>query len=76
MATATVSLAAIRRLGPSRAATLSTVEPLLTVIFAAIVLGERLDPVQLAGGVIILIGVLIVIRERQPESLDEQPLTQ
>jgi drug/metabolite transporter (DMT)-like permease len=69
-------LAAIRRLGPSRAATLSTVEPLLTVIFAAIVLGERLEPVQLLGGVIILAGVLIVIRERQPERLDEQPLTQ
>jgi drug/metabolite transporter (DMT)-like permease len=61
-------LAGLRRLGPARAATLSTVEPLFTVVFAAIVLGERLTPLQLGGGLVILLGVLIVIRERAPEA--------
>jgi drug/metabolite transporter (DMT)-like permease len=61
-------LAGLRRLGPARAATLSTVEPLFTVVFAAIVLGERLSPLQLGGGLVILLGVLIVIRERAPEA--------
>jgi drug/metabolite transporter (DMT)-like permease len=60
-------LAALRRLGPSRAATLSTIEPLLTVVFAAIVLSERLDPAQLFGGLVLLAGVVIVIRERSSE---------
>lgn len=65
-------LAALRRLGPSRAATISTVEPLITVLFAGIVLGERLGPIQLAGGLIILAGVLLVIREGQPAAPEEE----
>jgi drug/metabolite transporter (DMT)-like permease len=58
-------LAAIRRLGPARAATASTVEPLFTIVFAAIVLGERLALYQAAGGLLILVGVVIVLRERE-----------
>jgi drug/metabolite transporter (DMT)-like permease len=57
-------LAGLRRLGPARAATTSTVEPLITVVIAAFALGEHLLPVQLAGGIVILVGVVIVIRER------------
>jgi drug/metabolite transporter (DMT)-like permease len=57
-------LAGLRRLGPARAATLSTVEPLFTVVFAAITLGERLTPLELLGGLIILAGVLLVVQER------------
>lgn len=58
-------LAAIRRLGPARAAIASTVEPLFTIVFAAIVLGERLALYQAAGGLFILVGVVIVLRERE-----------
>ncbi|GAC1399895.1 MAG: DMT family transporter [Chloroflexota bacterium] len=77
-------LAALRRLGPSRAATISTVEPLITVLFAGIILGERLEPIQLAGGLVILLGVLLVLQERRSAEADDaiggsvtqQPLTQ
>lgn len=63
-------LAGMRRLGPARAATLSTLEPLLTVLLAAVLLGERLQPSQLAGGLIILVGVLVIIRERSESPID------
>lgn len=64
-------LAAIRRLGPARAATASTVEPLCTIVFAAIVLGERLSFYQAAGGLLILMGVIIVMREREAATAPE-----
>lgn len=52
-------LAAVRRLGASQAALISTFEPLFTIVFAGIVLGERLSGVQWLGAVLVLAGVLI-----------------
>jgi drug/metabolite transporter (DMT)-like permease len=66
-------LAGLRRLGPARAATLSTLEPLVTVVIAFYLLGETLRPVQLAGGLVILAGVVVVVRERS--EADEVPAT-
>jgi len=51
--------AAIRALGVSQAALLSTFEPLFTIVFAALLLGERLGPVQWAGAVLVLAGVVV-----------------
>jgi drug/metabolite transporter (DMT)-like permease len=50
--------AGLRRVGPTSAAILSTVEPLVTVLLAMIVFGEMLGTVQLLGGVLVLGGVL------------------
>jgi len=52
--------AGLKRTGPSTAAILSTFEPVTTAALAAIVLGESLTPVQLAGGALVLasVGVL------------------
>jgi drug/metabolite transporter (DMT)-like permease len=47
-----------------RASTLSTIEPLCTVVLAAIVLDETLAPVQLAGGVLILASAVAIARVR------------
>lgn len=44
----------IRRLGPSRAAILATLEPVVGVALAAWLLGERPTLVQLAGGALIV----------------------
>ena len=52
----------IRHLGAADAATLSTLEPLVTAILAAAFLGERLDAVQWAGGLIILAAVIALAR--------------
>ena len=51
-------LEGIRGLGPSQAAVVSTLEPLFTIALAAWVLGERLAPLQLAGAVLVLAGVV------------------
>ena len=50
--------AGLRRAGPTAASILSTVEPLVTVLLAALVFGERLAPAQLAGGALVLAAVL------------------
>ena len=52
--------AGLARVGPSVAAILSIVEPVVTVAGAAVVFGESLTPAQLLGGTLVLAAVLIV----------------
>jgi drug/metabolite transporter (DMT)-like permease len=49
--------AGLRRVGPTTASILSTVEPVVTVTLAALVFGETLGPLQLAGGLLVLAAV-------------------
>ena len=58
----TLFFAGLDRIGPTRASTLSTIEPLFTVLLAAAVLGETIAPVQLAGGALILAAVVLLAR--------------
>jgi drug/metabolite transporter (DMT)-like permease len=51
-------LEGIRGLGPSQAAIISTLEPLFTIALAAVVLGERLRPIQWAGAVLVVVGIV------------------
>jgi len=60
----TLYFAGLERIGPVRASTLSTIEPLCAVVFAASVLGEALAPVQLAGGALILVGAVGIAKAR------------
>ena len=46
------------RLGTSRTAIISTMEPLFTIALAAAILGDRLTPTQLFGAVLVVAGVL------------------
>jgi len=50
--------AGLQRLGAGRASMLSTLEPVVTVLLAAMLLGETLTAAQLGGGALILAGVL------------------
>ncbi len=52
--------AGLRLVGPSTAAILSTLEPVVTVVLAFLVFGERLGPLQMAGGALVLGGVLVL----------------
>ena len=52
--------AGLRRVGPTTASILSTVEPVVTVVLAFLVFGERLGPVQVGGGVLVLSAVLVL----------------
>lgn len=61
-----------RRIGAAQAALISTIEPAWTITMAAILFGERLTPLQLAGGGLI-IGAVILAQSmsRSPEANPE-----
>ena len=61
--------AGLTRLGPGRASILSTVEPLVTFLLAALVLGEALSLIQVGGGALILSAVLVLQWPRKPARL-------
>lgn len=56
----TAFFAGMRRIGASGASIVSGIEPVFTVVLAAILLGETLTAVQAVGGVIVLSAVLMV----------------
>src|SRR5919201_3382605 len=49
--------AGLERVGPTSASILATIEPVVTVMLAFLVFGERLGAVQLAGGALVLTAV-------------------
>jgi len=55
-------LAGLERIGPTNAAMLSTLEPVVTVLLAAMLLGETLKPITLLGGGLVLVAVLLLTR--------------
>ncbi len=55
-------LAGLERIGPINAAMLSTLEPVVTVLLAAWIFGERLKPIVILGGGLILVAVILLTR--------------
>jgi drug/metabolite transporter (DMT)-like permease len=64
---ATLFLAGLARIGATRAAIISTLEPATTVVLAALLLGESLGAVRLLGGAIILAAAVVVARNVPPD---------
>ncbi|MGE5668186.1 MAG: DMT family transporter [Betaproteobacteria bacterium] len=62
VAAITLFFAGLARIGATQASTLSTVEPLFTVVLAALVLHESIAPIQLTGGALILAAVWMLAR--------------
>ncbi len=62
--------AGLERVGPTNASLLSTFEPVVSVGLAALVLGERLAPLSLAGGALILAAAMLVAHAelKRPEA--------
>lgn len=58
----TAFLAGLERIGPTNAAMLSTLEPVVTVTLASWLFGEVLQPLVLIGGGLILAAVVILTR--------------
>jgi len=69
---AAVSLffAGLKRVGPTTASILSTVEPVVTVVLAFLVFGELLSSLQLLGGALVIAAV-IVLGKRPREAIVE-----
>jgi drug/metabolite transporter (DMT)-like permease len=58
------------RIGASRATLATNLQPFAAAVFAVVLLGERIDVVQIVGGVLIAVGVLAA-RRRAPVSPGE-----
>jgi drug/metabolite transporter (DMT)-like permease len=57
-----LSISAIEKIGGVRTIMLSPIDPLTTLIAAYFILGERLTLIQIIGGGLIIIGVLLVFK--------------
>ena len=56
--------AALALLGPADTSVVSAFEPVVSIGVAALVLGERLGPVQVLGGAVVLLAVCVLARLR------------
>ena len=68
----TTFFAALSLLGPSDTAVVSTVEPVVSIAVAGLVLGERLTGVQVAGGVVVLLAVAVLARVGAARTADDE----
>jgi drug/metabolite transporter (DMT)-like permease len=59
--------AGLARVGATAAATISTLEPVVTVLLATLVLAAPLTPIQLAGGALILVAAVVLALARGPQ---------
>jgi len=71
-------LAGLERIGPTNAAMLSTLEPVVTVALGAVFLNETLRPATWIGGGLILVAVILLtrseLRRNQPQpQLEREP---
>jgi len=57
---------ALRRLGANQVALISTSGPIATLAMAALILGERISVLQMAGAALVIAGVMLVSLRRQP----------
>jgi drug/metabolite transporter (DMT)-like permease len=69
---AAVSLffAGLKRVGPTTASILSTVEPVVTVVLAFLVFGELLGSLQLLGGALVIAAVIVLASHRPREAVE------
>lgn len=54
----TTLMLGLARLGPAPTALVATLEPVLTLVWAVLLLGEHLQPIQVAGATLVLAGVV------------------
>ena len=67
-------LKGMQKIGASRAALISSLEPVLTVVLAMLILHETLSPVEMFGAVLVLVSLyLAVISHRQDPQKGDSP---
>lgn len=57
----------LQLIGSTKASILSTVEPVVTIIFSALLLSERLTWLQGIGGIIVLLGAVLIVVSRSKQ---------
>lgn len=63
--------AGARRIGAAQAALVATVEPAIIVVLAGLILGQRLEPIQLVGAALIMISVVVAQTAPRPRGAPE-----
>jgi drug/metabolite transporter (DMT)-like permease len=61
----------MKRLGTTRTAIVSTLEPIFTIALAALLLGDRLTLTQWLGAALVLVGVLLAEWRGTPAGMDD-----
>ncbi len=61
-------LKGLQKIGASRATLISTVEPVLCLLMAYLILGETLNRLELTGSILVLVSMLLAVYSR-PESV-------
>jgi inner membrane transporter RhtA len=56
-------LAALRHLRASTAAMLASIEPVIAAAYAAVLLGERMDGLQIAGMLLVVCAAVLLARD-------------
>lgn len=64
--------AGLERIGPAEASTVSTMEPVMVVVLAAVVLGETISTGQIIGGTLIIMAVVLMARAGRLELVPEE----
>lgn len=59
-------LAAIRLIGPVRTGILAMLEPVTGTVLAALILGETIGPIQLLGGILVIVAGVLLQRAPTP----------
>jgi drug/metabolite transporter (DMT)-like permease len=59
-------VAALRHIPAPRAGVVATLEPVLAAVFAWVILGEELAPIQLLGGAAVL-GAVVWVQAHRPD---------
>lgn len=57
--------AGMKLVGSTTASVLCTVEPVTTVVFSALLLSQKMTPLQLLGGLVVLIGAILVVTSKK-----------
>ena len=63
-----LTVASVRLIEAARSAAFLLLNPITATILAAVLLGERPSPLQLAGGVVVLLGMAVATIPRRPDS--------
>ncbi|HAF17337.1 MAG: DMT family transporter [Thermoanaerobacterales bacterium] len=58
-------MAGMKRVGSTIASVLCTAEPVTAVVFSALLLSQKMTPLQLLGGLVILIGAILVVTSKK-----------
>lgn len=59
-------------IGPTKASILSMVEPVVTFIFSTLLFQQKISPIQMIGGMVVLFGAILVVLAREKNQSNKE----